>query len=940
MDFAQTKLTKMEWESIEAPLPDTEKRILRLIMDGYYDLQIQQNDNQSLLSFMKIEYTPEIEMYIYTKYFEPEIRIILGTPSTTIKPHKKSSSSTSSSKTGTAAGASPPTPHFLEGFRPQLPNMAKFKPPKKIDLMRLQNMDTSLQTAEFDKSRIFEYTLLDFCRRVVHPESATPGTPSYTYYLYTILHMTRAAIPHVNTFVQAFVTQLTQFVQTKYGAKLIRDTFDHAHTIIEKNPHILRFENRTLYDHQKQLFQLFRPRLPDPDTGLYPPLPAPKLVLYTAPTGTGKTMSPLGLANGYRVIYICAARHIGLALAKSAISVEKRVAFAFGCETASDIRLHYYSAIEYTKNRKTGGIYKVDNSNGSKVEIMICDIHSYLTAMHYMLAFNDPTDMILYWDEPTIALDVAEHPLHTLIQRNWQENKVANVVLSCATLPDAGEIPQCLAGYRARFDDATVHRVSSHDCKKSISMVNPQGRATLPHLLFDRHQDIRRCVDHIERHRSLLRYLDLREIVRMVGYVQEMAGLLPEAFQVSQYFMSVADITMNSIKQYYLEVLRHLPPERYGLVHEVLKATQRPMFDASASGTGSLTKTHSLPGPGPSGAELQGKVLERRASVQALVPPTPATPTSAPAPTFSPELARSQSTNPFRGGMATAPSPFKGVLLTTEDAHTLTDGPTIYITEDVQKLSQFYIHQSKIPTKVFDRLLEKIESNNVIQKKMDVLSKAIDDGMGSEADKDKKVEKEAFKPEIKRMMAGLEDLRAQIKMISMSPEYIPNTRQHQQIWVMAKHPDADMVPNAFTSQIDETAVKKIMELDVENPMKLLLLMGVGVFDTQQQQSKHPGTASYLEVMKRLAYEQKLFLIIASSDYIYGTNYQLCHGFLGKDLLNMTQQKIIQAMGRIGRSSIQQEYTIRFRDEGLLGRLFLPMEGENMEAVNMERWMSL
>ena len=27
--------------------------------------------------------------------------------------------------------------------------------------------------------------------------------------------------------------------------------------------------------------------------------------------------------------------------------------------------------------------------------------------------------------------------------------------------------------------------------------------------------------------------------------------------------------------------------------------------------------------------------------------------------------------------------------------------------------------------------------------------------------------------------------------------------------------------------------------------------------------------------------------------------------------NMTQQKIIQAMGRIGRNKIQQEYTIRF-----------------------------
>jgi hypothetical protein len=76
------------------------------------------------------------------------------------------------------------------------------------------------------------------------------------------------------------------------------------------------------------------------------------------------------------------------------------------------------------------------------------------------------------------------------------------------------------------------------------------------------------------------------------------------------------------------------------------------------------------------------------------------------------------------------------------------------------------------------------------------------------------------------------------------------------------------------------------------------------------------------------------LIIASSDYIYGTNYQLCHGFLGKDLHNMTQQKIIQAMGRIGRNNIQQEYTVRFRDDSLLYRVFLPLVEGDMEASNM------
>ena len=88
------------------------------------------------------------------------------------------------------------------------------------------------------------------------------------------------------------------------------------------------------------------------------------------------------------IIFVCVARHIGLALAKSAISVEKKVAFAFGCNTADDIRLHYFSAIDYTRDRRSGGIGKVDNSVGDNVEIMICDVQSYLTAMHYMMAFH------------------------------------------------------------------------------------------------------------------------------------------------------------------------------------------------------------------------------------------------------------------------------------------------------------------------------------------------------------------------------------------------------------------------------------------------------------------------------------------------------------------------------------------------------------------------
>ena len=48
----------------------------------------------------------------------------------------------------------------------------------------------------------------------------------------------------------------------------------------------------------------------------------------------------------------------------------------------------------------------------------------------------------------------------------------------------------------------------------------------------------------------------------------------------------------------------------------------------------------------------------------------------------------------------------------------------------------------------------------------------------------------------------------------------------------------------------------------------------------------------MEIMKNLADEQKLFMIIASTDYIYGTNYQFCHGFIGKDLLKFHATKDI------------------------------------------------
>ena len=62
-------------------------------------------------------------------------------------------------------------------------------------------------------------------------------------------------------------------------------------SIVEQNPFVYENEARKLYTHQKQLFQALSVEQKH----------IPKLILYTAPTGTGKTLSPIGLSEGRRV---------------------------------------------------------------------------------------------------------------------------------------------------------------------------------------------------------------------------------------------------------------------------------------------------------------------------------------------------------------------------------------------------------------------------------------------------------------------------------------------------------------------------------------------------------------------------------------------------------------------------------------------------------------
>ena len=244
---------------------------------------------------------------------------------------------------------------------------------------------------------------------------------------------------------------------------------------------------------------------------------------------------------------------------------------------------------------------------------------------------------------------------------------------------------------------------------------------------------------------------------------------------------------------------------------------------------------------------------------------------------------------------------------------------------DVNKIASFYLKVSNISDQVFNSIMVRISENNVLQEKITKLEQKGEDKLDTneETEQTKKEQRrEENSPEIKKLTNEIDNLRSQIRMIDLNPIYIPNEEEHQKIWT------GNYKDNAFKPKINETMVKRIMELEVSNTLKILLLLGIGSFDNE-------NNSKYLEIMKELAYNQNLYLIIASTDYIYGTNYSFCHGYIGKDLTNMTQQKIMQAMGRIGRNKIQQDYTIRFRDNSIIKKLFEPID-TNVEAINMNR----
>lgn len=802
MDFKQQKLRREDWEAIEVPASPNEQRVLNMIKD--YGLGKGQSSPSimSLLSFMRLMQGSDkrtlggMHTHLFNSYLQPHI-------ANKIKRARKKR-------------------RLHPSVVPQVV-VSKHTVLKKADIIRMENTENRVSD---DADGIYECLLINVlfdCYGTDDMQNAKS--------IYTLEHLLALDVPSSNPHIERYCERELATLKTSIPG-LMKCLVQHADECIEQNVMIARTRPLDMYRHQKELIDVV-----DRD--------GPKLVFYQAPTGTGKTLSPIAIAQKHPTIFVCAAKHVGLQLAKASVSAHLPIAIAFGCSSPKDVRLHYFSAKDYTRNYKSGGIFRVDHDVGDKVQLIISDVASYVHAMHYLSAFNPPETIVMYWDEPTISLDYPSHDFHPIIRDIWSNNTVQNIVLSSATLPQSHEIPATVADLRRKFPELTTTSITSSECTRTIPILSPTGDTLVPHTLYPNYTRASACAQHCRECPTVTRHLGLRDVADLICTAQP---FLPEKLHLKQVFTSCIDITSSSLKTYYLDVIDNVPEDDWSGICASIAAIKRT--------------------------------------------PYPST-----------------------------------VMLTTTDAHTITSGPAIYLCDDPTKIARFCIQSAEIPEGILDDLFSRLQHNDKSRAEIAKLNHIV---QGDGAKGDEKAERKNSKligdmgeSSTKHAIQKIARLEAGLKSASLEECYVPNTPDH-----MYKHLK-QQVSGVFSSDIPEHLVQKIVGTSADPMWKILMLMGIGVFIDGIDQD-------YINIMRQLAYEQRLFCIIASSDYIYGTNYQFCHGYIGKDLTGMTAEKMIQALGRVGRGNSNAGYTIRLRDTNAVHKVFLPAlnkpEIQNMNAL--------
>lgn len=793
--FNQSKLTRREWEGLEVPLPSEELAIMKMIVAGWHNPEICTNQRQSLLSVTKLGSLSSAHEILYNRYLKAQVE-----------------------RLAVEANVPPPTIGTKKNGKRGKDRGVKLT---AADSIRLANTSADVLKTQ---SNIWEGTLLMFVATVVRNWSGVIG-------YYTLARALEAQVDGTNPYVIEFVRAVLEKSKRKVKVAAMVKQIEEAS---ELNPVLQTFANRRLYKHQKDLFAALK-------------LKGSKLILYQAPTGTGKTLSPLAVSEGYKVIFVCASKHVGMQLARACISLEKRIAVAFGCHDAGDIRLHYYAVSECSRRRRTGAIGKIDHSQGQKADIMITDAVSYLPAMHYMLSFNTADKLLVYWDEPTIAMDKPKDELHDIVRKSWAENRIPNIVLSSATLPPPSDLPRFIEYIQSRFSipDDRIITINNYECARTVPIILKSGHVAMPHVVVRSQDELVRMAKQCASRATLLRHIDLGVAARYVLAACKRGGGVEEGDEMP--FATLDDVTPEAVKRAYLD--------------------------------------------------LVVKVAEKRGF----------------------EAAQKLAAEPKRFG--------GGVKLATTDAASVTHGPALYLAVDTEKVAKYLVRDADPPAEIIDRLQQQAHDNLQVMSEIQRLEKDLEDRLNADGregkeggtdDEDRMAERHgAVGRKLTKMREKLGELR-------LPEREVPNAEEHQ-----LRHHGV-IQPDAFAGSVPPHHLEEVLHLEVPKWKKMLLMMGIGVFGDD--------CPTYRELMSRMASERELYCVIAGTDYVYGTNYQFCHGYIGKDLADMPVEKLYQALGRVGRGRQAGQYSWRLRDDSLARHIYLP-DTKFTEARRMDRLMS-
>ena len=196
-------------------------------------------------------------------------------------------------------------------------------------------------------------------------------------------------------------------------------------------------------------------------------------------------------------------------------------------------------------------------------------------------------------------------------------------------------------GITARFDESRIYNIVSHDCNKSIPLININNQIEMPHLKFADYTQLQECARHCDRYRTMLRYFDLNEIVQFIHYIDEHNYVSDERYKISTKYEDLTLLTMNNIKIHYLELLQKLTPQQWSSIYEHFQSIRKTKFDSN-------------------------------------------------------------------------------IHIATKDAHTLVDGPSIFLADDVEKISKFVLQSIKIPEVVISNMMEAMDHNDKV---LEVLKK-------------------------------------------------------------------------------------------------------------------------------------------------------------------------------------------------------------------------